>query len=56
MLIKHWGYQQTWMLLQALLFWKGDTMEVIKSSNTAAWAMEHLKSGDSTTLDEAEPP
>jgi hypothetical protein len=56
MLSKHWGYQQTWMMLQALLFWKGDTMELIKSSNSAARAMEHIKSGDWATLDEAEPP
>ena len=25
MLSKHWGYQQTWPLLQPLLFWRGDT-------------------------------
>jgi hypothetical protein len=56
MLSKHWGYQQTWMVLQALLFWKGDTMELIKSSNSAAQAMEQIKSGDSATQDEAEPP
>jgi hypothetical protein len=55
MLSKHWGYQQTWMMLQALLFWKGDTMELIKSSNSAARNMERIKSGDSATQDEAEP-
>jgi hypothetical protein len=36
MLSKHWGYQHTWMMLQALLFWKGDTMELIKSGSSAA--------------------
>ena len=27
-LSKHWGYQQVWPMLQALLFWQGDTMEL----------------------------
>ena len=27
MLSKHWGYQQTWTQLQALLFWQGDTLD-----------------------------
>ena len=30
-LSKHWGYQQVWPMLQALLFWKGDTKELIPS-------------------------
>jgi hypothetical protein len=39
MLSKHWGYHQhTWMMLQALLFCKGDTMELIESRNLAAHA------------------
>lgn len=27
-LSKQWGYKQSWPLLQALLFWEGDTMEL----------------------------
>jgi hypothetical protein len=27
-LSKHWGYAQVWILLKALLFWKGDTGEI----------------------------
>ncbi len=27
-LSKHWGYQQVWQLLQPLLFWQGDTINV----------------------------
>lgn len=27
-LSKHWGYQQVWPTLQAVLFWKGDTMDL----------------------------
>ncbi len=30
MLSKHWGYQQTWPQLQALLFWQGDTSDLLK--------------------------
>ncbi len=29
-LSKHWGYQQVWQLLQPLLFWQGDTMDIEK--------------------------
>jgi hypothetical protein len=29
MLSKHWGYQQTWTQLQALLFWQGDTTDLL---------------------------
>ena len=28
-LSNHWGYQHAWKLLQAILFWKGDTMDLI---------------------------
>ena len=28
-LTKHWGYQQVWELLQPLLFWQGDTMDLL---------------------------
>jgi hypothetical protein len=31
MLSKHWGYQQTWTQLQALLFWEGDTSDLLKN-------------------------
>jgi len=27
-LSKHWGYWQIWKLLQPLLFWRGDTMDI----------------------------
>ena len=30
MLSKHWGCQQTWPQLQALLFWQGDTSDSLK--------------------------
>ena len=33
MLSKHWGYQQTWPQLQALLFWKGDTADLLVEEN-----------------------
>lgn len=29
-LSKHWGYQVVWPLLRPLLFWKGDTMDIIR--------------------------
>ena len=29
-LSKHWGYQQVWSLLQPLLFWQGDTMDLVQ--------------------------
>jgi hypothetical protein len=28
-LSKHWGYQQVWKLLRPLLFWPGDTVEIL---------------------------
>jgi hypothetical protein len=34
MLSKHWGYQQTWTQLQALLFWQGDTSDLLKDDTT----------------------
>ena len=34
MLSKHWGYQQTWTQLQALLFWQGDTLDLLKDNTT----------------------
>jgi hypothetical protein len=27
-LSKHWGYSQVWTQLKALLFWKGDTIDI----------------------------
>jgi hypothetical protein len=30
MLSKHWGHQQTWPQLQALLFWQGDASDLLK--------------------------
>jgi hypothetical protein len=29
-LSKHWGYQQVWQLLQPILFWQGDTADLMK--------------------------
>ena len=34
MLSKHWGYQQTWPQLQALLFWQGDTSDLLEDDTT----------------------
>ena len=31
-LSKHWGYSQVWPMLQALLFWKGDTADLLQSN------------------------
>ena len=28
-LTKHWGYQQVWGMMQPLLFWQGDTMDLM---------------------------
>jgi hypothetical protein len=28
-LSKHWGYQQVWKLLRPLLFWQGDTVDIL---------------------------
>jgi hypothetical protein len=36
-LSKHWGYSQVWNILKPLLFWKGDTMDIINhDSSTSA--------------------
>ena len=34
MLSKHWGYAQTWPQLQALLFWQGDTTDLMKEETS----------------------
>jgi hypothetical protein len=31
-LSKHWGYQVVWPLLRPILFWKGDTMDIVKET------------------------
>ena len=33
LLSKHWGWQQAWPLLQPLLFWEGDTMDILRTSS-----------------------
>ena len=33
MLSKHWGYSQVWTMLQPLLFWTGDTADLIKKGD-----------------------
>jgi hypothetical protein len=32
-LSKHWGYQQVWKLLRPLLFWLGDTLDILELGN-----------------------
>ena len=32
-LSKHWGYQQVWQILQPILFWRGDTMDLISNQD-----------------------
>ena len=32
-LSKHWGYQQVWNILQPILFWRGDTMDLISNQD-----------------------
>jgi hypothetical protein len=34
MLSKHWGHVQTWPQLQALLFWQGDTTDLMKEEKS----------------------
>ena len=29
-LSKHWGYQQIWKMLRGILFWRGDTGDLIE--------------------------
>ena len=29
-LTKHWGYQQVWPLLRPVLFWEGNTMDILR--------------------------
>jgi hypothetical protein len=31
-LSKHWGYRQVWSMLQAILFYQGNTMDLIDDS------------------------
>ena len=31
-LTRHWGYQQVWGLMQPLLFWQGDTMDLVNKN------------------------
>ena len=31
-LSKHWGYQQVWKLLKPLLFWQGDTLDILDTT------------------------
>jgi hypothetical protein len=32
-LSKYWGYQQVWKILQPILFWRGDTMDLISNQD-----------------------
>jgi hypothetical protein len=40
-LSKHWGYQQVWKLLQPLLFWQGDTLDIPDSASDAQKRTNH---------------
>jgi hypothetical protein len=31
-LSKHWGYQQVWPMMQPILFWKGETLDLLKEN------------------------
>ena len=33
-LSKHWGYQQVWSLLQPLLFWQGNTLDLVDKEDS----------------------
>ena len=45
-LSKHWGYQQVWKLLQPILFWEGDTMDLVGQGGTK----EQKKDTEETTI------
>ncbi len=34
-LSKHWGYQQVWPLLQCVLFWQGDTLDLLAQDKSS---------------------
>jgi hypothetical protein len=34
-LSKHWGYQQVWKLLRTLMFWQGDTIDILDLGDVA---------------------
>jgi hypothetical protein len=49
-LSKHWGYQQVWLTLKPIMFWKGNTADLLeedkdlnkkKGSNTNSTFMSH---------------
>ena len=46
-LSKHRGYQQAWNLLQPMLFWKGDTMDLVDKYKEG-------KDGDAIKTEEAD--
>ena len=35
LLSKHWGYSQVWPILQAILFWRGDTGDLLTEGTPA---------------------
>ena len=49
-LSKHWGYQQVWKLLQPILFWEGDTMDLIEQGKVKDRAKEHKEDTEETTI------
>ena len=42
-LSKHWGYQQVWGLLQPLLFWQGDTFDLVPRVIIRKETLQHLQ-------------
>jgi hypothetical protein len=35
-LSKHWAYQAVWKLLRPILFWRGDTMDILRTENNSS--------------------
>ena len=36
MLSKHWGYVETWPLLRTLMFWRGDTINIVHDDKSSS--------------------
>jgi hypothetical protein len=45
-LSKHWGHAQVWTLLQPVLFWKGDTADLLEKNS----ALDKRKGSDKYSL------
>ena len=44
-LSKHWGYQAVWPLLRPILFWQGDTMDMVNKKNTPSNVLDKNNGG-----------